>query len=359
MAVVLPMWGQLPPLVELDKGKASYYPWAQKACHVINTKGMPSCWSKRICDSTIPFPDKHLMTVELIQTRKQQTIGESISVSGFGYWSGKDVEIEFRPAAEKSGLVFVRQAETGQHRIEALVHNREESPRRTNLMQDGHGVDMVEHVVAAMAGLQIDNCEIHCSSQEMPGLDGSSVVFTNALLKAGIVQQSSARMGLLVSRPVEVRSGDSWIKARPLADAARNPRTVLQYNLDYGPDSIIRAQSFRISLTPAAFTQQLASARTFVLKSEADQMLSAGIGQRVSTQDLIVFGDHGPIDTELRFEDECVRHKTLDMVGDLALSGIDLIGEFEAYRTGHRLNAELVRELLAVHQLPVGMAACA
>ena len=137
---------------------------------------------------------------------------------------------------------------------------------------------------------------------------------------------------LVIGRPVKVGTHDSWIEARPLADAAYSPRTVLEYKLDYGAASPIERQNFRLELTVESFRKELARARTFVLKHEAEQLQRQGLGLRVSTADLIVFSENGPLDTTLRYPDECARHKALDMVGDFALSGLDLIGEFEAFR---------------------------
>jgi UDP-3-O-acyl-N-acetylglucosamine deacetylase len=142
-----------------------------------------------------------------------------------------------------------------------------------------------------------------------------------------------------------IRLGDaeSWFEVRP----SRSGTTVLEYRLDYGPESPIGRQTLEFSPTPDAFRTELAPSRTFMLKSEADQILARGLGTRTTYQDLLVFGDDGPIGNPLRFPDECVRHKVLDMIGDLALAGCELVGRFCACRSGHRLNAEMVRTLTA------------
>jgi UDP-3-O-acyl-N-acetylglucosamine deacetylase len=116
--------------------------------------------------------------------------------------------------------------------------------------------------------------------------------------------------------------------------------------LDYGGQGTIGSQTFEFTLTPESFRKEVAPSRTFMLKAEADWLLSQGLGSRATGRDLLVFGDQGPIDNTLRFSDECVRHKVLDMIGDLALAGCDWNGRFDAYRSGHRLNAELVRTLV-------------
>ncbi len=213
--------------------------------------------------------------------------------------------------------------------------------------------------MAALAGLQIDNCDIICSSQEMPGCDGSSLEFVEALKLAGIIQQDAARMGLVISHSVRVGTEDSWILAEPISKTSEEPKTVLQYHLDYGDDSIIMAQSHEFVVNPGSFEKELAPARTFILQHEADKMRSHGLGLRVTTQDLIVFDTDGPVSTSLRFPNECARHKVLDMVGDFALAGIDLIAKITAFRAGHHLNANLVKQLFSSHGLTEAVLHCA
>jgi len=275
--------------------------------------------------------------------RKQRTLASATVVEGFGYWSGRDVRLEFRPAPIDSGIVFVRQDLDGAPRIPADVAHRVEIPRRTTLQCGEARVDMVEHVMAALAGLDIDNCEVWTNEAEMPGCDGSSDAFVRALAGAGAVQQQAERLTLVVDRLVHLGDDQCWVEARPPVC----PATVVKYHLDYGLESPIAAHSGQTTVSPESFRSELSTARTFLLKEEADWMRSQGLGERVTFADLLVFGPEGPIDNQLRCDDECVRHKMLDMVGDLALAGCDLIGHFVAYRSGHSLNAELVRSLIA------------
>jgi UDP-3-O-[3-hydroxymyristoyl] N-acetylglucosamine deacetylase len=274
--------------------------------------------------------------------RTQRTIREPVSLAGFGYWSGRDVQLEFRPAAEHSGIVFVRSDLAKRVRIQALVANRFETPRRTTLKAQGATVEMTEHVLAALFGLGIDNCEVWVDQAELPGCDGSSQPFVESLDRAGIVEQKAERGQLIVREVTRVGNDESWIEARP----ATRSELALRYRLDYGLGNAIGRQTLQLSITPTTFRDELASCRTFMLKSEADWLLEQGLGKRATLKDLLVFDADGPIDNELRFRDECVRHKMLDLVGDLALAGCDLVGNFSAHRSGHRLNAELVRVLL-------------
>jgi UDP-3-O-[3-hydroxymyristoyl] N-acetylglucosamine deacetylase len=288
-------------------------------------------------------------------TRNQRTIAAAAVVQGVGYWSGRDVRVEFRPAAVNSGIVFVRGDLPHCPRIPATVEHRVEVPLRTTLCCGEASVEMVEHVMSALAGLQVDNCEIWVDQPEMPGCDGSSLPFVDAIRAAGIVAQEGVRARCVISRTIRLGSGESWIEVRP----CRSGQTILKYELDFGSGSPIGRQSLEISLSPRHFHMNLAPSRTFMLETEAAAMKARGLGQRATYKDLLVFGNRGPIDNQLRFPDECVRHKLADMVGDLALAGCDLVGRFVAFRSGHRLNAELVRAIVAQEHVQEELKRCA
>jgi UDP-3-O-acyl-N-acetylglucosamine deacetylase len=200
---------------------------------------------------------------------------------------------------------------------------------------------MVEHVLATLAGLRIDNCEIRVDNPEMPGCDGSSLPFVSALQNV-VVPQSAIRQSVRVPKPIRVGDERVWAEARPPVGNS----FVVESHIDYGTRGPIGRQSLLLSVNPDSFQQELAPARTFLLDSEADWLRSQGLGARVTCRDLLVFDQEGPIDNSLRFADECVRHKALDMVGDLALAGCDLVGHFIAHCSGHRLNAQLVTAVL-------------
>jgi UDP-3-O-[3-hydroxymyristoyl] N-acetylglucosamine deacetylase len=277
-------------------------------------------------------------------TRNQRTIAAPAHTDGVGYWSGEDVRVEFRPAPVDTGIVFVRADMAGFPRIPATVDHRVEMPRRTTLRSGEASVEMIEHIMAALAGLQIDNCEIWVNRPEMPGCDGSCLPFVEAISAAGPVVQDAPRRRHVIRRVIRLGDAQSWIEARP---GISGQKSVLRYELDFGSGNPIGRQSLEIALSPRHFHMNLAPSRTFMLESEAAAMKAQGLGQRATCKDLLVFGSRGPIDNQLRFPDECVRHKLADMVGDLALAGCDLIGRFIAYRSGHRLNAELVRAIVA------------
>jgi UDP-3-O-acyl-N-acetylglucosamine deacetylase len=202
---------------------------------------------------------------------------------------------------------------------------------------------MVEHILAALAGLGIDNCEVWVNQTEMPGCDGSSLRFVDALQAAGMVAQDAVRRQLIVHEITRLGDSEHWIEAQPLP----NGGTTIRYRLDYADASpAIGRQTAEFAVDREVFCRQLASCRTFMLDQEAKWLLSQGFGQRVQPSDVLVFDQDGPLENELRYEDECVRHKILDIVGDLSLAGCQVVGKIIAHRSGHRLNAELVKVLL-------------
>lgn len=279
--------------------------------------------------------------------RKQTTVEKPAQVSGFGFWSGRDVTIEFRPAAANTGIVFVRADLPDQPRIAAVIHHRALGPRRTTLVQNGCAIELVEHVMAALYGMQIDNCEVWVNRQEIPGCDGSSQPFVQALQNAGCKKLDAPRSVRVVESTFRVGDESAWILAEPI----ETHDFELTYNLDYPNNQALGEQTFNATITRETFIEQVAPARTFVLDSEAKHLRSQGLGRRVQYADMLVFDDRGPIGNTLRFPDECARHKLLDMVGDFALVEADIVGKFTAYRSGHLLNGNMAFALLQHSQL--------
>lgn len=281
--------------------------------------------------------------------RRQRTLARAAAVSGIGYWSADDVRVEFRPAPENSGITFIRGDLSSAPRIPAALASRSDAARRTNLVAGEGRVEMVEHILAPLYALGIDNCEVWVDACEMPGCDGSSRDYLEALDKAGIVEQSAPRRQLKIQQHIRLGNDNAWIEARP----ATGEGLTVQVRLDFRHAAAIGRQQITRQVTPEIFRSDLASARTFILKSEADALLLQGMCRRTTYRDLLVFDEAGPIDNPLRFPDECVRHKALDLVGDLALAGCDIHGQVTASCAGHRMHAELVQALLAAEQAPL------
>ncbi len=272
-----------------------------------------------------------------LQPRKQRTIKAPCSISGRGYWTGRANTVSFLPAEENTGIRFV----IDHVEVPATTEHSSGLALRTRLGTAPAQLDMVEHVMAALYGLQIDNCRIECTANEMPGLDGSSLAVALALNSAGIEEQNSPRATLVIHDEISVGDDSAWVKAQPVAHGGYEA----EYQLQYPSDSPIPSASFSCLVTPRTFSRDLAPARTFVTRQEAEALQAAGMGKHVTYQDLIVFDHDGPIDNTLRFPDECARHKTLDLVGDLALCGVDLVGRLTAHKSGHQLNAQMAAKL--------------
>lgn len=274
--------------------------------------------------------------------RTQHTIRRAVSVAGAGYWTGRAVTVEFLPAPAGSGIVFVRTGPGVSVRIPAAVDHRVEATARTNLASAGARVEMVEHALAALAALGVDCCVIRVDAEEMPGLDGSSRAYVEALDAAGLESLGAPAEPLVVRDVHRVGDGSSWVEVSPPRGAGLS----VDYELDYGPGPIGR-QTLSLRVTPDSFRSELAAARTFITDDEARRLRTAGLAGHVGYGDLLVFGADGLLDNTLRWPDECVRHKVLDLVGDLALVGRPLHAHVRACRSGHRLNGAVASLLVA------------
>ena len=188
------------------------------------------------------------------------------------------------------------------------------------------------------------------NAEELPALDGSSAGYVDHLRGAGLIVQARARHRLVVRNHHRVGTPDAWIEAAPPV----GKESYFEYQLSFQDDAPIQSQSYGLELTPDRFARDVASARTFVTLEQANQIRATGLASHVTNQDLLVIGPEGPIDNAYRFDNECARHKTLDMIGDLALAGVDLVGRFTSFRGGHQLNGQMAGHLadLAAQQLP-------
>ena len=281
--------------------------------------------------------------VRIIGYRPQRTLAASAEIEGVGFITGARVHVRFRPAPVDTGRVFHRTDGPLAGPIPARTDNVSGTDRRTTLGPRAHGVTLVEHLLAALAGLRIDNCLIDLDGPEPPGLDGSADGFVNVLAAAGAVNQTARLPIYTPSAPLVVSQGQATIGLHPSTD----PELRASYLLDYGVFAPIPRQTVSLGIRPGEFAQAVAPCRTFVTAAEAEALRGQGIGRHLTPADLVVFGDRGPIQNRLRFADEPARHKILDMIGDLALCGFDLAGHLVAYRSGHALNVELAKRLAA------------
>jgi UDP-3-O-[3-hydroxymyristoyl] N-acetylglucosamine deacetylase len=284
------------------------------------------------------------------QLRFQQTIEHVSHVSGRGYWSGRAVSLTFLPAEPNTGIVFRRIDLPGKPSIPAHVENRRDTQLRTTLMQpgvtSGAHVEMVEHVLAALYALEIDNCIVECDAPEMPGMDGSALSFAIALERSGLRRQLAHSSTVQILAPLRIGDDNHWIMAIPSNDAG----LTIRYELDYGPASCVPQCESTLLVDRNSFTTDIAPARTFLEERDARQLQSRGLANHVTFRDLVVFGDQGPIDNTLRFDDECSRHKLLDVIGDLSLCGLRIQGKIICHRSGHNLNGKLAYELYELNE---------
>lgn len=251
-----------------------------------------------------------------------------------------------RPAPADSGVVFVRTDVPEAVRISAVAPNLAERSRRTTIKKGSVSIETVEHCLAAISGMEIDNVTVEVNGSELPAPDCSCAEYFKVLKRAGVVEQQVSRKEFVISEPISISVGDASIYALPYSDGGLN----ITYDLDYGGHTGIGRQIFSCRLTPESFEKNLAQARTFLLEAEARQFQARGMGTHVSPRDILVINSDGPVKNSYRFPDECVRHKIVDLIGDLALVGRAVRGRIVAYKSGHSLNQVLVRKLYEAAQ---------
>jgi UDP-3-O-[3-hydroxymyristoyl] N-acetylglucosamine deacetylase/3-hydroxyacyl-[acyl-carrier-protein] dehydratase len=280
-------------------------------------------------------------------TLHQRTIAREVSLVGPGLFSGEPATLTFTPAGPGSGITFVRELGEKIATIPALVQNVMKRPRRTCLRNGTLHVETVEHVLAALTGLGVSNAQVKLSGSatgELPMGDGSSEPFVRALHDAGIEEQDADADPLVIRKPLQVSIGDATIAALP----GPSDRLEIMYEFEAGPPVGRQVFTFHLSQETAAddFEKELAPARTFVFEHEAAELRNRGMGTHLSPRDLLVIAPDGPIDNQFRFPNECVRHKVLDLIGDLSLVGRPLRGRIIANKSGHELNHLMARRLL-------------
>lgn len=272
------------------------------------------------------------------RSQHPQTLRHSVTITGHGLHTNKACSVTIHPVAHPTGIRFLH----GPSGIEipAKADLVGELTLSTTLAKDGLRFGTVEHLLAALSGLEIEHAVIEVDSEELPILDGSAGPWVEALLAAGTHALPGARRFIKVLRPVEVAAQGKWMRVSPHAGLR------LRYTIDFDHPAIGR-QSRELSLTPDKFRRELASARTFCMEQDIAFMRSKGLALGGSLDNAVVFSSEGPLNETLRFEDEAVRHKMLDLVGDLALLGAPLLGLVEAHAAGHALHVGLVKALLA------------
>jgi UDP-3-O-[3-hydroxymyristoyl] N-acetylglucosamine deacetylase len=269
----------------------------------------------------------------------QRTLRRAISCAGIGLHSGNKVTLSLKPAAANSGIRF-RRTDLNGLEVPATVEHVGGINYATVLTRDAVRVDTVEHLLAALVSLGVDNVIVELNSPEVPIMDGSSAPFIYLIHEAGVKQQSQPRKYLKVLRPISLLRGDKRIALYP------SDHFKVTYSIAFD-HPLLRHQSRTIRISEASFVEEIAPARTFTFLNEVEMLRQQGLAQGGSLDNAIVIGDTGILNNGLRFDDEFVRHKILDVIGDMALVGHPVIGHLVAHRGGHALHTAFAAQVLA------------
>ncbi len=271
-------------------------------------------------------------------TRRQKTIRTPLEFSGIGLHSGDVIRVRLVPAPIGMGIEFVRTDLPDAPSVPALISYHSPKDRRTRLSRGDASIETVEHFLAACSALGVDNLKVEVSGPELPGMDGSATSYVELFKQAGLVEQREDAKVFKLDQPVYVREGAATLIALP---SDREVLT-LQYVATFEEPGVASG-TFQTDITAESFEREIAPARTFALASEVDALIAAGLGKGATRENTLVLGDP---QTRYRIPDEPVRHKVLDLLGDLRLLGADLCAHVIATRSGHRTNAMLVQRLM-------------
>lgn len=274
-------------------------------------------------------------------TRPQRTLKKPVSYSGVGIHTGKEVTIRFCPAQVHSGIVFQRIDLPGKPTIPAAVEYVQDTSRSTMIGIGACSVQTVEHVLAALSAYQIDNLCIQVTDGEPPIGDGSSKTFVELIEEAGVEEQQAVKNIVSLKHPVHFTHGQTHLVALPSNEFR------ISYTLHYPNTPVIRSQYFSLQITDKNFKEQIAECRTFALYEEITLLMEKGLIRGGSLENAVVIKDDVVFSKEgLRYPDEMVRHKILDLIGDLSLVGLPFLGHIIAIRSGHAANVALSKLLL-------------
>ena len=273
---------------------------------------------------------------------QQRTITNSIKAMGVGLHSGKKVILELLPAPADSGINFIRSDLEPNVEIPAIFEHVGDTTLSTTLYKEGSRIATIEHLLSAIAGLGVDNCIIKVNGPEIPIMDGSAGPFVFLIQSAGITQQDKIKKFIKVKKEVKVERGDSFAAIKPF-DGFK-----VSFTIEFDDPTINKyASTSSIDFSSTSFVKEVCRARTFGSTKDLDYLQSQDLALGASVANAIAIGEDGIVNEEgLRFDDEFVKHKMLDAIGDLYLLGHNLIGQFTGYKSGHSLNNELLRKIL-------------
>lgn len=275
----------------------------------------------------------------MIIMRPQRTIKNEVSFEGIGLHTGRYARVTLKPASRDNGITFIRSDKNTV--IKADVGSVIDTAFATTIGQDGAKIRTVEHIMAALAGLGIDNIFVDVNGPEIPILDGSSTELISIILKAGIAKQGKRRPYLRIKRPVIFDDGNSKVAALPY-DGRRITYSIFFNHYGFGE------QRLSIEINEETFAREIAPARTFGFLKDIEYLRTNGLAKGGSLENAIILGENGVLNSSgLRFKDEFVRHKVLDSIGDLAILGFPIYGHIIANKSGHSTNIKFLKKLLA------------
>ena len=272
--------------------------------------------------------------------RVQQTLANTVSCSGVGLHSGQPVTLTLRPAPADTGVVFVNRSGKGGASLAASVEHLVATELCTAISGNGFQVKTIEHILAALTGLDVDNVYVEVDAAEAPVMDGSAGHFVRLIRSAGIAPQSQRQPYLKITRPLEVVDGTRRVRIEP------SSTTKITYSIQYN-HPLIQTQTYAYEHSVHAFEREIADARTFGFMQEVEALWARGLGKGGSLDNTIILSQDGILnESGLRFTNEFVRHKILDLIGDFSLLGVPFIGHVIAERSGHAIHTRLVQQIL-------------
>ena len=277
--------------------------------------------------------------LNIAMTRLQRTLHQEVNFEGIGLHTGRHSSVSLKPAPRDTGILFLRRDKNSI--IRASVDSVTDTAFATTVGYNGAKIRTVEHILAALAGLGVDNALIEVDGPEIPILDGSSIGLTEMILNSGIAKQSKKRPVMRITHPVALSDGSAEIAVLPF-DGRR-----ITYRIQFH-HHLLGEQSLSIDLTEESFVMEIAPARTFGFLKDVEYLKANGFARGGSFDNAIILGDKGILNsTVLRFQDEFVRHKILDLIGDLSLLGVPIYGHIIANKSGHTTNLKFLKKLLA------------
>ena len=273
---------------------------------------------------------------------KQRTLKNAIRATGVGLHTGDKIYLTLRPAALNTGIIFRRVDLASPIEIKADPLHVTDTRMSTTLEQDGAKISTVEHLMAAFAGLGIDNAVVDVTAAEVPIMDGSAGPFVFLLQSAGIEEQAAAKKFICIKKPVRIEEGEKWVSLEPW-DGFK-----VSFSIDFDHPSLRKStQTACVDFSTTSFVKEVSRARTFGFMRDLEMLRTAGLARGGGMDNAIVMDNFRVLNEDgLRYEDEFVKHKVLDAIGDLYLLGHPLIGSFSAHKSGHALNNRILRTLL-------------